>query len=386
MKIHEYQAKEILTQYQVAVPLGKVAHTPEQAKSVAREVGGNLWVVKAQIHAGGRGKGGGVKVAHSLEDVEELARTMIGMTLVTYQTGPEGKKVNKVLVEKGYHLDKEYYLGLVLDRSAEKIAVIGSPEGGVSIEEVAKKTPEKIFKDAADTVEGFTPNQLKALAQNMGFSGNLQAQFQAMVSALYKTFVEKDASLIEINPLVSTREGNLLALDAKINFDDNALYRHPEIETLRDFNEEDPKEVEASKFDLNYIHLDGNIGCMVNGAGLAMSTMDIIKLAGGEPANFLDVGGGASQEKVTEAFKLILSDKNVKAVLVNIFGGIMRCDIIAKGILDAVKHMEMKIPLVVRLEGTHVEEGRKILKESGLKIIAATTMKDAAQKAVRAIQ
>ena len=386
MKIHEYQAKEILTQYQVAVPLGKVAHTPEQAKSVAREVGGNLWVVKAQIHAGGRGKGGGVKVAHSLEDVEELARTMIGMTLVTYQTGPEGKKVNKVLVEKGCHLDKEYYLGLVLDRSAEKIAVIGSPEGGVSIEEVAKKTPEKIFKDAADTVEGFTPNQLKALAQNMGFSGNLQAQFQAMVSALYKTFVEKDASLIEINPLVSTREGNLLALDAKINFDDNALYRHPEIETLRDFNEEDPKEVEASKFDLNYIHLDGNIGCMVNGAGLAMSTMDIIKLAGGEPANFLDVGGGASQEKVTEAFKLILSDKNVKAVLVNIFGGIMRCDIIAKGILDAVKHMEMKIPLVVRLEGTHVEEGRKILKESGLKIIAATTMKDAAQKAVRAIQ
>ncbi len=391
MKIHEYQAKEILSHYQVSVPLGKVAHTSEQAKSVAREVGGNLWVVKAQIHAGGRGKGGGVKLAHSLDEVEELARTMIGMTLVTYQTGPEGKKVTKVLVEKGYNLDKEYYLGLVLDRSAEKITVICSPEGGVSIEEVAKKLPQKIFKATADTVEGFTPDQLKTLAQKMGFLGESQSQFQAIVSALYKTFLEKDASLIEINPLVSTKEGSLtqgklLALDAKINFDDNALYRHPEIETLRDFNEEDPKEVEASKFNLSYIHLDGNIGCMVNGAGLAMSTMDIIKLAGGEPANFLDVGGGASQEKVTEAFKLILSDKNVKAVLVNIFGGIMRCDIIARGILDAVKHMAMKIPLVVRLEGTNVEEGRQILKESGLKIIAATTMKDAAQKAVRAIQ
>ncbi len=386
MKIHEYQAKEILSQYQIAVPLGKVAHTPEQAKSVAREVGGNLWVVKAQIHAGGRGKGGGVKLAHSLEEVEELSRTMIGMTLVTYQTGPEGKKVNKVLIEKGYALDKEYYLALVLDRSSEKISVIGSPEGGVSIEEVAKKKPEKIFKDSADTLEGFKPDQLKSLAQKMGFLGDAQAQFQAIVAALYKAFVEKDASLVEINPLVSTKEGKLLALDAKINFDDNALYRHPEIEQLRDFNEEDPKEVEASKFNLSYIHLDGNIGCMVNGAGLAMATMDIIKLAGGEPANFLDVGGGASQEKVTEAFKLILSDKNVKAVLVNIFGGIMRCDVIARGILDAVKHVEMNIPLVVRLEGTNVEEGRKILKESGLKIISATTMKDAAQKAVRAIQ
>jgi len=290
------------------------------------------------------------------------------------------------LVEKGYQLDKEYYLGLVLDRSAEKIAVICSPEGGISIEEVARKTPEKIFKAAADTVEGFTPDQLKTLAQKMGFSEEVQNQFQVIVSALYKTFVEKDASLIEINPLVSTQEGKLLALDAKINFDDNALYRHPEIEQLRDFNEEDPKEVEASKFNLSYIHLDGNIGCMVNGAGLAMSTMDIIKLAGGEPANFLDVGGGATQEKVMEAFKLILSDKNVKAVMVNIFGGIMRCDIIARGILDAVKHVNINVPLVVRLEGTNVDEGRKILKDSGLKIISATTMKDAAQKAVRAIQ
>ena len=386
MKVHEYQAKAILSQYHVSVPLGKIAHTPEQAKSVAREVGGNLWVVKAQIHAGGRGKGGGVKLARSLGEVEELARTMIGMTLVTYQTGPEGKKVTKVLVEKGYQLDKEYYLGLVLDRSAEKIAVICSPEGGISIEEVARKTPEKIFKAAADTVEGFTPDQLKTLAQKMGFSEEVQNQFQVIVSALYKTFVEKDASLIEINPLVSTQEGKLLALDAKINFDDNALYRHPEIEQLRDFNEEDPKEVEASKFNLSYIHLDGNIGCMVNGAGLAMSTMDIIKLAGGEPANFLDVGGGATQEKVMEAFKLILSDKNVKAVMVNIFGGIMRCDIIARGILDAVKHVNINVPLVVRLEGTNVDEGRKILKDSGLKIISATTMKDAAQKAVRAIQ
>ena len=386
MKIHEYQAKEVLSQYGVSVPQGKVATTPEQARSVAQELGGNLWVVKAQIHAGGRGKGGGVKLARSLDEVEDLASSMIGMTLVTYQTGPEGKKVNQVLVEKGYNLDKEYYLAMVLDRAQEKIAVIASPEGGVSIEEVAHKTPEKIFKSYADSFEGFTPKQLKELSQKMGFKGETDSQFQETISSLYKAFIEKDGSLVEINPLVSTKEGKLLALDAKINFDDNALYRHPEIEALRDRNEEDPKEVEASKFNLSYISLHGNIGCMVNGAGLAMSTMDIIKLAGGEPANFLDVGGGATQEKVTEAFKLILSDKNVKGVLVNIFGGIMRCDIIARGILDAVKHGSIRVPLVVRLEGTNVEEGRKILMESGLKIISATTMKDAAQKVVRAIQ
>ncbi|HBQ21505.1 MAG: succinate--CoA ligase subunit beta [Deltaproteobacteria bacterium GWA2_38_16] len=386
MKIHEYQAKEVLSQYGVSVPQGKVATTPEQARSVAQELGGNLWVVKAQIHAGGRGKGGGVKLARSLDEVEDLASSMIGMTLVTYQTGPEGKKVNQVLVEKGYNLDKEYYLAMVLDRAQEKIAVIASPEGGVSIEEVAHKTPEKIFKSYADSFEGFTPKQLKELSQKMGFKGETDSQFQETISSLYKAFIEKDGSLVEINPLVSTKEGKLLALDAKINFDDNALYRHPEIEALRDLNEEDPKEVEASKFNLSYISLHGNIGCMVNGAGLAMSTMDIIKLAGGEPANFLDVGGGATQEKVTEAFKLILSDKNVKGVLVNIFGGIMRCDIIARGILDAVKHGSIRVPLVVRLEGTNVEEGRKILMESGLKIISATTMKDAAQKVVRAIQ
>ena len=386
MKIHEYQAKEVLSQYGVSVPQGKVATTPEQARSVAQELGGNLWVVKAQIHAGGRGKGGGVKLARSLDEVEDLASSMIGMTLVTYQTGPEGKKVNQVLVEKGYNLDKEYYLAMVLDRAQEKIAVIASPEGGVSIEEVAHKTPEKIFKSYADSFEGFTPKQLKELSQKMGFKGETDSQFQETISSLYKAFIEKDGSLVEINPLVSTKEGKLLALDAKINFDDNALYRHPEIEALRDLNEEDPKEVEASKFNLSYISLHGNIGCMVNGAGLAMSTMDIIKLAGGEPANFLDVGGAATQEKVTEAFKLILSDKNVKGVLVNIFGGIMRCDIIARGILDAVKHGSIRVPLVVRLEGTNVEEGRKILMESGLKIISATTMKDAAQKVVRAIQ
>ena len=386
MKIHEYQAKEVLSQYGVSVPQGKVATPPEQARSVAQELGGNWGVVKAQIHAGGRGKGGGVKLARSLDEVEDLASSMIGMTLVTYQTGPEGKKVNQVLVEKGYNLDKEYYLAMVLDRAQEKIAVIASPEGGVSIEEVAHKTPEKIFKSYADSFEGFTPKQLKELSQKMGFKGETDSQFQETISSLYKAFIEKDGSLVEINPLVSTKEGKLLALDAKINFDDNALYRHPEIEALRDLNEEDPKEVEASKFNLSYISLHGNIGCMVNGAGLAMSTMDIIKLAGGEPANFLDVGGGATQEKVTEAFKLILSDKNVKGVLVNIFGGIMRCDIIARGILDAVKHGSIRVPLVVRLEGTNVEEGRKILMESGLKIISATTMKDAAQKVVRAIQ
>ncbi len=386
MKVHEYQAKEILSQYGVSVPQGRIAATPEKAKSVAQELGGNLWVVKAQIHAGGRGKGGGVKLAKTLDDVYDLSNAMIGMTLVTYQTGPEGKKVNQVLIEKGYNLNKEYYLALVLDRAQEKIAVIASPEGGVSIEEVAHKSPDKIFKAYADSIEGFNPSSLSDLSNKMGFKGDTQSQFETMVNNLYKAFLEKDASIVEINPLVSTKEGNLLALDAKMNFDDNALYRHPEIESLRDITEEDPKEVEASKFNLSYIKLNGQIGCMVNGAGLAMATMDIIKLAGSEPANFLDVGGGATQERVTEAFKIILSDKNVKAVLVNIFGGIMRCDVIARGILEAVKMMHLNIPLVVRLEGTNVEEGRKILKESGLKIIPATTMKDAAEKVVRSIQ
>lgn len=384
MKIHEYQAKGLLTQYHIPVPLGKAAFTPEQAKIIAKELGGNLWVVKAQIHAGGRGKGGGVKLAKTPDDVYEISRAMIGMTLVTPQTGSEGKRVRKVLVEKGYNLDKEYYTALVLDRSLEKIVVISSASGGMSIEEVSQKTPEKIFREEAHTLEGFFPQQLKSLSQKMKFNEKIATQFEGVISSLYKMFIEKDASLVEINPLVMTKEENLLALDAKINFDDNGLFRHPEIEQLRDFDEEDPKEVEASKFSLSYIKLNGNIGCMVNGAGLAMATMDIIKLAGGEPANFLDVGGGASQEKVTEAFKILLSDKHVKGVLINIFGGIMRCDIIARGILEAVKVMKIKVPLVVRLEGTNVEEGRRILQEAGLKIISATTMKDAAQKVTRA--
>ena len=383
MNIHEYQAKALLSQYHVPTPMGRVAATPEQACVISKELGGNLWVVKAQIHAGGRGKGGGVKLSHSAHETEELAGTMIGMTLVTPQTGSQGKKVRSVLVEKGSDIQKEFYTAVVLDRSAEKIAVIASPAGGVSIEEVAASAPEKIFKEHAESIEGFRPAQLERLARKMGFSGPALRQYQDIIAALYRLFIEKDASLVEINPLILTAEGDLLALDAKITFDDNALFRHPDIVELRDIYEEDPQEVRASKFHLNYIRLDGEIGCMVNGAGLAMATMDIIKLAGSEPANFLDVGGGTSQERVTEAFKLILSDKNVKAVLVNIFGGIVRCDLIARGILDAVKHVDIHVPLVVRLQGTNVEEGRKLLEESDITIITAETMQEAAEKVVR---
>jgi len=308
------------------------------------------------------------------------------MTLVTHQTGPEGKKVEKVYIEKGQSLDKEYYVALILDRAKEKIAVIVSPEGGVEIEKVAKDSPDKIFTEVAPDLEGFRPDQLRKLSQKMGFTGKLDTQFQDIVSKLFKTFLEKDASIVEINPLVSTKEGNLLALDAKINFDDNALYRHEDVAKLRDFSEEDPKEVEASKHNLNYISLNGNIGCMVNGAGLAMATMDIIKLEGGAPANFLDVGGGAKQEQVQEALKIILLDKSVKAILINIFGGIVRCDVIARGVLEAVKQIHLKVPLIVRLQGTNASEGLKILDESGLSITTAHTMKEAAQKAVGALQ
>lgn len=385
MNIHEYQAKEILAQYQIPVPLGRVAMTQEQARGIAQELGGDVWVVKAQVHAGGRGKAGGVRLARSYEETEALAKTMIGMTLVSVQTDPEGKRVKKVLVEQGCNIKREYYLAILIDRSVEKIVVIGSPEGGVSIEEVSAKTPERIFREYADSLEGFHPNQCEKLGMALGFSGGLLTEFQSVISSLYKIFIEKDASLIEINPLILTETMHLCALDAKITFDDNGLFKHPEIEKLRDINEEDPKEVEASKFNLNYIRLDGKIGCMVNGAGLAMATMDIIKLAGSEPANFLDVGGGASQDKVKEAFKLILSDHHVKAVLVNIFGGIMRCDIIAKGILDALQQVKIKVPLVIRLAGTNVEKGRKILKESGLKIITADSMQEAATKVVEAV-
>jgi succinyl-CoA synthetase beta subunit len=384
MKIHEYQAKELFSQYGISIPSGHIAETPDQAEKIAKELGGKLWVIKAQVHAGGRGKAGGVRLARSIPEVRELSEVIVGMTLVSHQTGNEGKKVRKVLVEKGCDIKKEYYLAILLDRAEEKIAAIASSQGGVDIEKVSEKSPDKIFREYADSLEGFHPVQLERLANKLGFIGKTAAQFEQIVSALYKIFVEKDAALLEINPLILTSSGDLMALDAKVNFDDNGLFRHPEIDRLRDFDEEDPREVEASKFNLNYIRLNGEIGCMVNGAGLAMATMDIIKLAGGEPANFLDVGGGASQEKVKEAFKLLLSDKNVKAVLVNIFGGIMRCDVIARGILEAARQIEMNIPLVVRLEGTNVEEGRRLLKESGLKIITASTMKDAAQKAVSA--
>lgn len=386
MKIHEYQAKQLLSEYGIAVPPGRLATTSDQAEKTAKELGGELWVLKAQVHAGGRGKAGGIRLSRSIAEVRELSEVMIGMTLVSHQTGSDGKKVRKILVEKGCDIQKEYYLAILLDRADEKIGVIASSQGGVEIEEVSAKSPDQIFREYADSLEGFHPEQLGRLANKLGFKGKSVAEFEQIVSSLYRIFIEKDASLVEINPLILTASGDLVALDAKVSFDDNALFRHPEIEQLRDLDEEDPKEVEASKFNLNYIRLNGEVGCMVNGAGLAMATMDIIKLSGGEPANFLDVGGGASQEKVTEAFKLLLSDKNVKAVLVNIFGGIMRCDIIARGILEAVKEVKIDVPLVVRLEGTNVEEGRRLLKESGLEIITASTMKDAAQKAVSAVK
>ncbi|MEE8247822.1 MAG: ADP-forming succinate--CoA ligase subunit beta [Alphaproteobacteria bacterium] len=386
MNIHEYQAKSLLSRYGVAVPSGGVAYTAAEAVSVAEKLGGPVWVVKAQIHAGGRGKGGGVKVVKSIDAVHEAARQMLGMTLVTHQTGPRGKEVKRVLVEEGCDIATELYLGLVLDRASGRLTAMASREGGVEIEEVAAREPEKILKATIDPVGGMQPFHARKLAFGLGLEGPQVGAAVTFMRALYEAFVGSDASLLEINPLVVTGAGELVALDAKMNFDDNALYRRPEVAELRDEDEENPTEREAAKHDLNYIALDGNIGCMVNGAGLAMATMDIIKLHGGAPANFLDVGGGATKERVTEAFKLILSDANVEGILVNIFGGIMRCDVIAEGVVAAAREVSLQVPLVVRLEGTNVELGNKILAESGLPIVSAGDLADAAEKVVTAVR
>ncbi len=380
MNIHEYQGKEILRKYGVSVPNGKVAFTVDEAVKAAEELGTKITVVKAQIHAGGRGKAGGVKVAKSLEEVRTYASEILGKTLITHQTGPEGKEVKRLLIEEGCDIQKEYYIGLVLDRTTSRVVMMASEEGGTEIEEVAEKTPEKIFKEIVDPAVGLQGFQARRLAFNINIPKELVGQAVKFMIGLYHVFIEKDCSIAEINPLVTTGDGRVMALDAKFNFDSNALYRHKDIIAYRDLDEEDPKEIEASKFDLSYISLDGNIGCMVNGAGLAMATMDIIKHYQGEPANFLDVGGGATTEKVTEAFKIILSDPKVKGIFVNIFGGIMKCDVIAAGVVEATKQVGLNLPLVVRLEGTNVELGKKILDESGLNITSADSMADGAEK------
>jgi succinyl-CoA synthetase beta subunit len=385
MNIHEYQAKEILKRYGVPVPVGKVASTPGEVRAAAAELGAGC-VIKAQIHAGGRGKGGGVKVATSAQDAEQKASQMLGKNLVTHQTGPEGRQVRSVLVEQRVNIEREIYLGMVLDRAQSRVTVIGSSEGGVEIEEVAAKHPEKILKEVIDPAVGLQAFQCRRLAFALGVSEDVVGKMVVMMQALYRAFDECDCSIAEINPLILTQEGQVMALDAKMNFDDNALFRHKDILALRDLNEEDPREIEASKYDLSYISLDGNIGCMVNGAGLAMATMDIIKLCGGEPANFLDVGGGATKERVSQAFKIILSDARVRGVLINIFGGIMRCDVLAQGVVDAARELSVNIPLVVRMQGTNVELGRKILADSGLPIISAETMAEAAEKIVQAVK
>jgi succinyl-CoA synthetase beta subunit len=386
MKIHEYQGKEILRKFGVAVPRGKPAFSVDEAVAVAKELGGPVWVVKAQIHAGGRGKGGGVKVAKSIEQVREYASQILGMQLKTHQTGPQGQKVSRLLIEEGADIKQELYVGLVVDRVTQKVVVMASSEGGMEIEEVAAKTPELIHKVAVEPSVGLTDADADALSQKMGVPAGSIAQARVILQGLYKAFWETDASLAEINPLVVTGDGKVIALDAKFNFDSNALFRQPEIVAYRDLAEEDPAEIEASKFDLAYISLDGNIGCLVNGAGLAMATMDTIKLFGGEPANFLDVGGGATTEKVTEAFKIMLKNPDLKAILVNIFGGIMRCDVIAEGVIAASKAVSLKVPLVVRMKGTNEDLGKKMLAESGLPIIAADSMEEAAQKVVAAAQ
>jgi succinyl-CoA synthetase beta subunit len=382
MKIHEYQAKAILAKHGVPVPRGEVAFNAGEADEIARRLGGPVAVVKAQIHAGGRGKGGGVKLATSPGDAERLARDIIGMTLVTHQTGPEGRIVGRVLVEEGLQIERELYVSLLLDRSAGRIVMMASAAGGMDIEEVAAKTPEQIVRVHIDPGVGLVPFEARQLGFGIGLDGPQVTKFVKVATALYDAFVATDASLLEINPLVVTQSGDLLALDAKMNFDDNALYRHPDIRELRDLTEEDPLEVEASKFSLNYIRLDGNIGCMVNGAGLAMATMDIIKLAGGEPANFLDVGGGANAEQIRNAFKLLMSDANVKAVLINIFGGILRCDVLAQGVIAAVKELDVRAPIVIRMEGTNVDEGKRLLRESGMNFTTADSMGEAAEKVV----
>ncbi len=383
MKIHEYQAKELLRAHGVTTPRGSVASTPADARRAAEELGGRV-VLKAQVHAGGRGKAGGIRLAKSPEEAEKLAAEMIGMKLVTHQTGPEGKIVRKLLVEEALEVERELYAGIVLDRSAEQLVFMASSEGGVEIEEVAARSPEKILKEYADPAYGLATFQLRKLAFGLGLEGDLLKQGVKFFRGLYDAYVAVDASLAEINPLVVTRDGRLLALDAKINLDDNGLFRHPELLELRDVQEEDPLEVEASKYHLNYIRLDGNVGCMVNGAGLAMATMDIIKLHGGNPANFLDVGGGASAETVANGFRILLSDKNVKAVLINIFGGIVRCDRVAQGVVEASREVGVNVPVIVRLQGTNAEEASKLLKDSGLDFIVATNLTEAAQKAVEA--
>jgi succinyl-CoA synthetase beta subunit len=384
VKIHEYQGKELLRKYGVAVPRGIVARTAEEAGAAARELGTDIVVVKAQIHAGGRGKGGGVKLAKSPEEAEKIAGEMLGMKLVTHQTGPEGHIVRTLLVEEGLPIDREFYLGIVLDRASGRPVFMASAAGGMDIEEVAANTPEQIFKETVDPAVGFRAFQARKLAFDIGIPANLVNQAAKFMQALYTANEAMDASLMEINPFLLTTDGRLIALDAKVNFDDNALYRHPEFAELRDLNEEEPLEIEASKYDLNYIKLDGNIACMVNGAGLAMATMDIIKLAGGEPANFLDVGGGASQERVEAAFKILLADPNVKAVLINIFGGIVRCDMVARGVVGAANNLGISVPVVVRLEGTNVEEGQRVIRDSGLNFMVANGMQDAAEKVVAA--
>jgi len=382
VKIHEYQAKTILARYGVPIPKGEVAFTPAEAGEIARRLGGGTVVVKAQIHAGGRGKGGGVKLAKNADEAERIARDMIGMTLKTHQTGPEGRLVTRVFVEQGLGIARELYLALILDRAAARPILMASSEGGMDIEEVAAKTPERIFKEYISPGAGLVPFQARKLSFALGLDAAQAGKATKLMLALYESFKGTDASMVEINPLVVSTDGELLALDAKMNFDDNALYRHPDIRELRDLGEEDPLEIEASKFSLNYIRLEGSIGCMVNGAGLAMATMDIIKLAGGEPANFLDVGGGANAEQIRNAFKILMADKNVKAVLINIFGGILRCDVLAAGVIAAVKELDVTVPIVVRMEGTNVEQGKAMLKESGLNFAAADAMGDAATKVV----
>ncbi len=385
MNIHEFQAKEILKRFGVAVPRGIVASTPDEAEAAAIELGGGVCVVKAQIHAGGRGKGGGVKVVKKPEEAAEKARDMLGKNLITHQTGPAGRQVRRVLVEQGLNIEREIYLAMVLDRAQSRVSVICSSEGGVEIEEVAAKHPEKILKETIDPVIGLALFQCRRLAYALEIPSDLTNKMVAVMQELYRAFDECDASLAEINPLIVTKEGQVMALDAKMNFDSNAFFRQKDILALRDLYEEDPREVEASKYDLSYISLDGNIACMVNGAGLAMATMDIIKLYGGEPANFLDVGGGANKEKVAQAFKILLADPRVRGVLINIFGGIMRCDVLAQGVVEAARELNVNVPLVVRMQGTNVEIGRKILADSGLAIISAETMAEAAEKIVNAV-
>ena len=382
MNIHEYQAKNILYKYGVKVPKGKIALSPQEAKNKAKEIKGNKWVVKAQIHAGGRGKAGGVKIARSIEEVKDIAENMIGMNLITPQTGTEGQRVNKVYIEEGIDIVLELYLGMTLDRSKGQFAMMVSTEGGTEIEEVARVSPEKIYRIYIDPLQGIQEDQAGYLADKLSLKGSIYKSAVSFIMSLSKAVHDTDASLVEINPLVVTKDEVVMALDAKMNFDDNALFKHPDIQLLRDTDEEDTREMEAINHGLNYISLDGNIGCMVNGAGLAMATMDIIKLEGGEPANFLDVGGGATEEKVKKAFKIILSDKNVRAVLINIFGGIMRCDTIAEGVIAAAQEDSVNVPLVVRLEGTNVDKGRAILSESSLNIITADSLGDAAKKVV----